>query len=324
MLNSHPSLAVPHETRFVVPAWRRRDSFGDLRDPERRRDVARWIIETPSSRSERLGIPAGELIELFAEAPPTLGSLMAAAFSRHAERNGKERWGDKRPHYVKNMNAVLGFFPDARFVNVIRDPRACALSMGRIWENFGDIYSAAEVWERSVLAGEAAARKLEPGRFMTIHYEDLVTKPDDTLDRVCRFLDLDTAHIGKMLDYPEGPGLPTGQIYEKATRAPDPEAMHQWRGRLDGAALGFIEHVLAKPMARHGYLPEGDGRRPEAAMLRDFASLRSTRDWEDRRRDLVELKRRFTHRQPPASLVPGPRPATDDLHHEPGTPSKNR
>ena len=53
MLHSHPRIAVPPETRFLVPGYYRRFFFGDLREQRNRRRLGRWIVSerTPSSRS---------------------------------------------------------------------------------------------------------------------------------------------------------------------------------------------------------------------------------------------------------------------------------
>src|SRR6184192_2964907 len=80
MLNNHPDFGMPHETKFVVAAWRSRDRFGDLRRVENRRAVAHWILELPKTKFERLGISPDDLVEDFAAAQPTLGSLLATCF----------------------------------------------------------------------------------------------------------------------------------------------------------------------------------------------------------------------------------------------------
>ncbi|MGH3023388.1 MAG: sulfotransferase family protein, partial [Gaiellaceae bacterium] len=129
MLNSHPDLAVPHETRFLIPIWDRRATFGDLSNPKNRRRIARWIAARPKARLYRLGVKRDELISVLEAAPPTLGSVLGAPFALYAERQGKARWGDKRPSHVQQLHAIFAMFPDAQFVNVVRDPRATVTSV---------------------------------------------------------------------------------------------------------------------------------------------------------------------------------------------------
>ena len=53
MLHSHPRIAVPPETRFLVPAYYRRRTFGDLRDGARRRALARVDRDRPQHQVPR-------------------------------------------------------------------------------------------------------------------------------------------------------------------------------------------------------------------------------------------------------------------------------
>ena len=302
MLNSHPDLAVPHETKFVVTAWRNRDRFGDLTRVENRRAVARWILELPNTRFTRLGIEPDELTEAFAAAPPTLGSLMAACFSRYAEHHGKPRWGDKRPSYSRNLDALFRLFPQFQFVHVVRDPRACAASMRRAWDGWGRVASAAEVWERTDKAVRAARRGLPAGQFLEIYYEHLVAEPEQTLEQICGFLGLDPTGVPKMLDYHRnGVDLPRDKLYGNAAKPVSTTAVQRWMSDLSEPEIAFLEHVLGDRIRAHGYDLTAAGTPVPADQLADYRSLRSRRDREALRRRLVELKRKATYRQPTAA-----------------------
>ena len=128
MLNSHPELAIPQETRVLIDGYRRRAEWGDLALPENRLRVARWVVERKESRFRCLTEDADELVERMVAAPPTIGSVLGAGFRLYAERHGKPRWGEKRPSVVLNLDAVLAMFPDAQYVNIVRDPRAAVAS----------------------------------------------------------------------------------------------------------------------------------------------------------------------------------------------------
>src|SRR6185295_10599845 len=74
MLHAHPRIALPPENRFLLPAYARRHAFGDLREPGRRRDLARWIGNTPQFAD--LGLDARHVTDAIVAAPPTLGSAL--------------------------------------------------------------------------------------------------------------------------------------------------------------------------------------------------------------------------------------------------------
>lgn len=302
MLNSHPHLAVPHETRFMVLAWRRRNLFGDLRKAENRRDVARWVLNEPKGRFSRIGVPKEELLEAFAAAPPTLGSLMATCFARYAEQNGKPRWGDKRPSYAQNLDALFAMFPDAQFVNVVRDPRASVASMGRNWDGWGRLPSAVEIWERTDRDIQKAFRRLRADQITEVRYEDLVTDPQRTLEKLCAFLALDPAGVPDMLTYYEGGDLPTGELHKNAAQPVSTGSLRLWAEELDDPDIAFIEDALAEQLRRHRYEPSGITARPTRWAFADLKKVRRSRSRQELRRHLVELKRSVTYRQPTAAL----------------------
>ncbi|MFR9676024.1 sulfotransferase family protein [Streptomyces sp. TR06-5] len=305
MLDSHPDLAVPHETQFVVPAWRRRNEFGDLSRADNRRAAARWVLELPKSRfSERIGIPEDELVEAFGEASPTIGSLMATPFVRYAVHAGKPRWGDKRPSYSQNLDALFAMFPDARFVNVVRDPRACVASMGKHWKGWGNLPSAVNIWERTDESVRRAMRRLPSHQITEIRYEDLVADPRAAMERLCAFYDLDPAGIPHMLAYHEGENLPTGAMHENAGKPVTDAPLERWREELNKRAVAFVEHVLAENMEHHGYERSGVKAEPRPQALEKLEAVRKRRAKEDRRRRLVEFSRKFTYRQPVAAVPP--------------------
>src|ERR1700741_1031897 len=84
LLNAHPELAVPHETRFLVDAYRQRRRWGDLADPANRRRLAEWVASRKRTRATRLSEDLDALVERMVVAPPTLGSGLGAGFGLDA------------------------------------------------------------------------------------------------------------------------------------------------------------------------------------------------------------------------------------------------
>src|SRR5215208_3505685 len=177
MLNAHPDIAIPHETRILIEGYRRRAEWGDLAKPENRRRVARWVVERNESRYRRLTDDTDELVERMVAAPPTIGSVLSAGFGLYAERHGKPRWGEKRPSVVLHLDVVFAMFPDARYVNIVRDPRAAVASIREVGRQYGwgahDVPGGTDTWERSARAADRWRRRLGADRFIALRYEDL-------------------------------------------------------------------------------------------------------------------------------------------------------
>lgn len=82
------------------------------------------------------------------------------------------------------------YFPDARFIHVVRNPYATLVAI-RLSKTRGGFPSL----ERAVLSMRRSYHELFRNesaipRYLTVRYEDLVTDTTTTLEQVCRFLEL--------------------------------------------------------------------------------------------------------------------------------------
>jgi hypothetical protein len=302
MLNSHPELAVPHETRFLVDAFRRRRRWGDLSDPQRRRELARWVISQERSRWKRLVSDAGALEEAMVAAAPTLGSVLASGFALYADRHGKTRWGDKRPSYVTNLDAVFALFPDAQFVNVVRDPRSVVSSVRKIgWFKDG-LVQGTEWWERSERAGRRWDQRLAADQFHEVCYERLVTEPRSELSRLVAFLGLGPAGLGSMLNYHEQADISSTRMHPLVRKPLTTSALRTFETALEPHEIAFIEQVLAAQMKRRGYEPVAPGVPVRRDLLKSMRRRRALARRNTARRWLAERRRNLSYRQPLAAV----------------------
>jgi hypothetical protein len=227
MLHSHPRIAMPHETAFLLEAYHERKRFGDLTQEANRRKVARFVVERTESRFHLLGLDAAAVTDRIVAAPPTLGSALAAVYTAYAERFGKPRWGDKTPLHCREMPFLERLLPEAHFVHLVRDGRDASLSLRRTWFSPGDdVETLARYWRDNVAAARAGGAVVR--RFLELRYEDLVAAPEPALRDVCAFLDL--PFRAQMLRYPE--------------RAPGRLAEHRERKRPDGSLMVSREERL--------------------------------------------------------------------------------
>jgi Sulfotransferase family len=300
MLNSHPELAVPHETRFIVDAYRARATWGDLSEQANRRKLARWVVKRKKSRVGRLVEDPEQLVEAMIAAPPTIGSVLATGFQVYAARQGKPRWGDKRPSYILNLDAIFAMVPDAQFVNVVRDPRAAIASIIKIgWYQDG-LGAGIDIWERSVEQADRARRKLGEDQFHEIVYEQMVADPRGELEQLVAFLGLDPAGLDAMLAFHETADIKSKKMHPLVAKPVTDEALRSWETAMQPAEIALIEQELAGQMARYGYEPAATGVEVPAELRTRLAARRKkTRD-DRRKRRRTEFKLRFTYRRPVA------------------------
>jgi hypothetical protein len=110
----------------------------------------------------------------------------------------------KENNLHKMLFFILHYFPAARFVFQVRDPRDYLLSAmerksGWLGNKFGSNLRAMEIWREDQLGGLNALAHLGTSRVFFQRYEDLVSEPQAVLTALCGFLNLDFE--SSMLDF---------------------------------------------------------------------------------------------------------------------------
>jgi len=194
MLDAHPELAIPPETHFLTDLIAAGERGGA--NPEA---LAKVIVG--DRHWGDFALDGDALLRQVAGLDGARADDVARAFySLYAEREGKPRWGDKTPQYLKAMADIEGLLPEARFVHLIRDGRDAALSRAsRVLKDPPPQAQVARRWKRRVLRARRDGGRLR--YYLEARYEDLVTDPEPTLRRICEFVELDYDPV--MLDYHE-------------------------------------------------------------------------------------------------------------------------
>ncbi|WP_344267904.1 sulfotransferase family protein [Actinomadura napierensis] len=306
MLHSHRRLAVPSETRFVHVAYARRHGFGDLRRAENRRALGEWITTGEGTKFAVLGLDAGAVVDDIVQGPPTLGSALAAVFRRYAREHGRPRWGDKRPSYFRKVPMLLRMFPDAQFVHLVRDGRDAVSSLARMPWYDGDVHSAALTWRESVDTGSRLARRLGPGTYHEMRYEDLVDDPERALAALCGFLGEEYDEAMAEPHHHARRTVPLERKWHLRTHeAVNSRNVGAWAERMQGWEADLVEHVLAGRLRRHGYALSGRAR-PDAAHLARFRRTAVHRWRKQHAQAVRERMERRTEPNPVGSLLTGP------------------
>jgi hypothetical protein len=269
MLHTHPRIAIPPETRFVLAAYENRRSFGDLADPARRQALGRWVVDRPETRFADLGLDPERTVEAITGGPATLGSALGTVFRAYAARFGKPRWGDKRPAYLQNLDVILRLFPDAQIVNIVRDGRDCVASLKEVsWHRQG-LHATVAAWARAVDDARRAARRLRRDQWHQLRYEDLVADPTTELIRLCAFLgeDYDPAMASPALV--ADIAVPKHKTWHQRTRGPvTTQRVQSWPTRLTEAEIALCEAALGSRLAACGYQLSGALRPSRGELLR--------------------------------------------------------
>jgi hypothetical protein len=257
MLSSHPRIALPPETRFLLPVYRRRHRFGDLTEIGNRRRLARALVRRRGTKFGHLGLDAEEVKKAVVRSAPTIGSAIGAVYRTYAQAQGKARWGDKRPSYFRNIDVLRQLFPDAQFVHLVRDPRDCAASLKRMgWWHHGTA-GAVATWVHSVDCTRRAARRLPSGVLHELRYEDLVDDPRAAMQALCDFLgeDFDEAMLTPHGLAQQLPSRQRERWHKETLQQVDRRRIGSYVDVLTPAEVDLVQRIAGARMQRLGYQP---------------------------------------------------------------------
>lgn len=177
-------------------------------------------------------------------------------FERGVRYLAKEKQGrifvEKTPQHVLRLGFLMGHFPAARFIHVLRDGRDC-LASSRRHPNIPQSESAAifaRYWKRCV---RAAARHTDSDRLMTVRYEDLTRAPDQHVARLMSFLG--RSMDPRQLD-PAAIGADRRGTRKEFSRLRDPitsASVGRWRDELSESERKVFWRIAGRWLERLGY-----------------------------------------------------------------------
>lgn len=281
MLDSHPDLAIPGEGHFIPFTHKILHRFVG---PEGELDVgalARRLIDTVHFR--RWDVPDDVALgRVRALRDADFPGVVEALYMSYADINGKVRWGDKTPIYVRHIPLLAELFPSARFVHVIRDGHDVALSYLSVPWGPSTIWEVAQKWKRDVSAGRSAGDSLGPGRYLEIRYEDLIADPGAELERLCSFAALPFDE--RMLNYYNDAGSrlqvqPASTEWHRSATKPPTAGIRDWRSQMPPEQVEAFEALAGETLLELGYEMQTPvatrTRRAEAAFRDKLLDLRT-------------------------------------------------
>ncbi len=141
-------------------------------------------------------------------------------------------WGTKTVRR-EEVALIAGLFPRARFVFVVRDPRAVAASYRRFFG--GAPLVAARDWCADVAVIEDAGAQVGE-RAVTLRYEDVVADPAGALERLAVL-------AGRRVGDPD------------VARRVHGSGLRRWEAELSARDVSLVEGLCFEEMRRWGYAP---------------------------------------------------------------------
>lgn len=186
--------------------------------------------------------------------------LLIDNFLLNMAKNNKVSYiSEKTPANILIFSRLMELYPDARFLQIIRDPRAVVASLMKVGRRAQKKGIQTQLYTRHLLTAAGFLktcydkgndfRSQSEDRVLTIKYETLVQHPKETTHRICDFLNL--PWNPKMLQ-PEqhehaGEKAITNDIWytsEEYNRSPVDEEIEKWKHELSFSQKAILFYLF--------------------------------------------------------------------------------
>lgn len=269
ILGNHPDIGVFHEIHFFEQLWTVTDKHQTLSVDAALSLAARLIGKHREGYFTRIDpgkyIAEAKGVLNSMDEPMTSDKVYEAFLSYETALKGKRIPCEQTPQNVFYIAEILDLFPDARFINMIRDPRDVLLSQKwkwkrrflgarnipfweafRSWINYHPL-TISKLWNASVAA---AAKYAGDDRVLLLRFEDLLQDPEKEIRAVCEFAGV---FFDKNLLLVPQVGSSSGTD-NTAKMGINGEKTGNWRsGGLNPAEIAIVQKVSADFMNKYHY-----------------------------------------------------------------------
>lgn len=260
ILAGHSRISIPPETWYIIPLVQELPIGSPLTGEQVTRACQimvshyRWPdlnIDANGFRQKALGLEH-----------PTLRDIVDIVYDGYLAMEGKARWGDKTPPYIQIVPQLHRLYPRAKFIYLVRDGHDVAKSFqAKGW--YGRwLYANTREWEKAARFYRQYRRSHPEIPVLEIKYEMLVTHTEETVRRICEFLNerFDTG----MLDWKDqlADKIPEREanIHAKLSRMPRESDIYRWRREMSSRDVLVAEAFMHDELRRQGYQMRYSGR----------------------------------------------------------------
>ena len=221
IMGNHPQVYGLNELHFFEQLWSSSDKTKSLSKEEAIQLAGKLLFiqrdgYIGKTNAHKYKNEAEQLIEEMGAQTFYGHEVYTSMMLRETKMNGKLIPCEKTPQNVFYLKEIFELYPQAKVINMIRDPRAVMLSQKRKWRRRK--MGATFITQREVLRlrinyhpitlsrlWNAAVRATKnfnsDPRVMTVHFEDILTTPEKTIRQICQHIEVD--YEPTMLDIPQ-------------------------------------------------------------------------------------------------------------------------
>lgn len=247
-LVSHPNIESGAETQF----------FNKIRQDEDALEYAlqekNWPEAAYDLMKEKLTLSGVSVLDLYrkdresiilylSSRKPSLGAMLESIVTRNSDTSYPRRWLEKTPNHINHLDEIRTYFPSAKILLIIRDPRDSAASIAKLpWAPKSTLANAllVENWLSNTYKGFE-----ENSNCLTVSYERLITNTEDELKKVFSFIGEE--YSSSILEKKSAAEVTTvaEPWKQDVHKAIDKNHLALWKKRVSQPVLTQIEGIMS-------------------------------------------------------------------------------
>lgn len=188
------------------------------------------------------------------------GDLLSAAILAYGQTNNSltqdaRYWVEKTPYNEFFVDKVFTWWPEARCIQIVRDPRDNYVTYLRKHPALSAEEFALS-WNASLKIGFRNQKRYDAQHYLILRYEDLVQQPEVQLPIIMDFLGI---HDEKSSHVPTRRGVAWqgNSMYDDKFTAISSKPVGRWKQDLSSQNVRVIEMLSGTWMRKMGYPPQG-------------------------------------------------------------------
>jgi len=173
------------------------------------------------------------------------------------QNSDAKNWGEKTNVCWRKIPDFLSMFPNGKTILMIRDPRDVLLSYKNMTTEPGLRYlDSAFACLDSFKTASRYLKNLSENNFCLIKYEDLVLNPQNVLNRICDFLEIEFNSImleSEKFKDKSGNTWESNSAFKNKMKGISQDALSRWKKNMSNVEIYFVEMILREQILEFGY-----------------------------------------------------------------------
>jgi hypothetical protein len=271
LLDGHPEvIAYPEETMFFrrfLPAINGKTLSEKIEIAEKQLiHIFEWNLSDPPEHQK--GYPDRDYSDISFDA---IREKMQCYLDQHKDKDSEflnavmvsfgevsglvnertKHWIEKTPYNEYYSEKIFEWWPKARCIHILRDPRDNFVSYRKKHPNWSP-QMFANNWVKSAKAGRTNIEKFGSTRYHLLKFEDLLTKPEEIMRELANFLEL-TWDECLLMPTRAGDAWRGNSMFAEKYQGISQKPLMRWREELSPYDQALLQAISGRLMKTLGY-----------------------------------------------------------------------